>query len=191
MKKIYRQIYYKYLDFLRKFSFVYQRVRYYFHPNIHLGKNVRLSKNVKLEILFGGQINIGDNTEIMDGCRIWTYGGSIFIGKNCSINPYTVIYGHGGTRIGDNVLIAGHCMIVPSNHIFDNPEELIRKQGLTEKGIKIESDVWIAHGCSILDNVTIKKGAIIAAGSVVNKSVSSYTINAGVPVREIKKRSKL
>jgi acetyltransferase-like isoleucine patch superfamily enzyme len=150
---------------------------------------VRLWKNVKLEVLYGGKITIGDNTEIMDGCRLWTYGNSISIGKDCSINPYTVVYGHGGTTIGDNVLIAGHCMIVPSNHIFENPDKLIREQGLTEQGILIGNDVWIAHGCSILDNVTIGEGSIIAAGAVVNKSIDKYTINGGVPVRELKKRS--
>lgn len=187
MSKLYRRFYFKYLDIIRKARFEYRRLRYYFHPNVHLGKKVLLGKNVRLDILFGGKITIGDNTEILDGCRIWTYGGEISIGNNCSINPYTIIYGHGGTKIGNDVLIAGHNMIVPSNHIFNDTNKLIREQGLTELGIVIEDNVWIAHGCTILDNVTIESGAVIAAGSVVNKSINRNTVNAGAPAREIKK----
>jgi acetyltransferase-like isoleucine patch superfamily enzyme len=39
-----------------------------------------------------------------------------------------------------------------------------------------------------LDGVTIKTGAIIAAGSVVNKDVEQYAIAGGVPAKVIKMR---
>ena len=186
MNNFFRRLYFKYLDVIRNFRFKYRRLRYFFNPKVQLGKNVCLGKNVRLDILYGGTISIGDNTEILDGCRVWTYGGEISIGTNVSINPYSIIYGHGGTKIGNDVLIAGHSMVVPSNHIFDNPKKLIREQGLSEKGIIIEDNVWIAHGCTILDNVTIGFGAVIAAGTVVNKSIKPNTVNAGIPVRELK-----
>jgi acetyltransferase-like isoleucine patch superfamily enzyme len=117
------------------------------------------------------------------------YGGCITIGDNCSINPYTVLYGHGkGLVIGSNVLIAGHCLIIPANHVFARTDITINKQGTASKGIIIEDDVWIGAGCQVLDGVTIGKGAIIAAGSVVNKSVDAYTIVGGVPAGFIKNR---
>jgi acetyltransferase-like isoleucine patch superfamily enzyme len=65
-----------------------------------------ISKSAKIELKFGGQIYIAGNTEVLEGVIIQTYGGLIQIGKNCSINSYTIIYGHGGVKIGDNVLIA-------------------------------------------------------------------------------------
>jgi acetyltransferase-like isoleucine patch superfamily enzyme len=118
-----------------------------------------------------------------------TYGGIIEIGSNCSINPYTIIYGHGlGTKIGNNVLIAGHCMIIPANHNFSHTDVPINKQGINSKGIIIEDDVWIGSGCQILDGITIGKGAVIAAGAVVNKSVEPYNIVGGVPAKIIGKR---
>ena len=140
------------------------------------------------EIRDGGKIFIGKNSQILDGVLILTYGGTIDIGENCNINPYTIIYGHGGTKIGNNVLIAGHCMIIPNNHIFSDKNIPISKQGCIAKGITIEDDVWIGHGCSILDGVTIGKGSIIAAGSVVSKSVEAYSVVAGVPAKKIKER---
>jgi acetyltransferase-like isoleucine patch superfamily enzyme len=156
--------------------------------NILIKKDCRIDSSAKLSTKFGGTIEIGENTELLNGVLVMTYGGNIKIGNNCSINPYTIIYGHGGTSIGNNVLIAGHCMLIPNNHNFNDRSIPINAQGNTYKGIIVEDDVWIAHGCSILDGVTIGKGAIIAAGSVVNKSVASYTIVGGVPAKKIKDR---
>ncbi len=150
---------------------------------IHLGFLFRLN--------LGGSIEIGEETEILTGVILATHGGRIKIGKRCSINPYTIIYGHGNTIIGDDVLIAGHCMIIPSNHIFMELDVPINKQGLSQKGIIIEDDVWIGCGCSIHDGVTIKKGSIIAAGAVVRKDTEEYSVNAGVPSKLIKYRHEM
>jgi acetyltransferase-like isoleucine patch superfamily enzyme len=155
---------------------------------VFISAGVKIAQSARAEIKFGGEIYIGENTELLDGVLVYTYGGKIKIGKNCSINPYTIIYGHGGTEIGDNVLIAGHCMIIPNNHNFKNKNKLIMEQGNTSKGIYIGNDVWIAHGCSILDGVNIGEGAVIGAGSIVNKDVPAYAIVAGVPARIIKYR---
>jgi acetyltransferase-like isoleucine patch superfamily enzyme len=64
----------------------------------------------------------------------------------------------------------------------------IRQQGSTSRGIQIEDDVWIGHGCSILDGVVIGRGAIVAAGSVVTKNVPSFAVVGGVPARVLKQR---
>lgn len=162
--------------------------RWFTNPKISVGANVRIAQNAKVQVRYGGEITIEENTELLDGVLVLTYGGKIKIGKNCSINPYTIIYGHGGTTIGDNVLIAGQCMIIPNTHKFAEKETLINQQGNKAIGITIEDDVWISHGCSILDGVVIGKGAVVAAGSVVNKSVEPYTVVGGVPAVKIKKR---
>jgi acetyltransferase-like isoleucine patch superfamily enzyme len=155
-------------------------------PNIEISKNCTISRSAKIDIVYGGSISIGNGSEILDGVLILTYGGNIKIGSNCSVNPYTIIYGHGNTCIGNNVLIAGGCMIIPANHIYDNKLRDIREQGMSLKGIIIEDNVWIGHGCSILDGVVIKKGSVICAGTVVTKSVDEYSVLAGVPGRVIK-----
>lgn len=156
--------------------------------NIFLCTTTKITESAKVETRFGGEIFIGENTEVLDGVLILTYGGKIKIGNDCSINPYTIIYGHGGVEVGNNVLIAGHCMIIPNNHNFSNKNISIREQGNTSKGIIIEDDVWIGHACSILDGVTLGKGSVISAGSVVTKSVEPYTIVAGIPAKTINKR---
>lgn len=147
-----------------------------------------IQKSAVIKSWKGGKVAIGMNTEIMHGVIILTYGGTITIGANCSINPYCILYGHGGLTIGNNVLIAGGTMVIPSNHCFTSKEVPIAHQGNTCKGIIIEDDVWIGHACSILDGTTIGRGSIVAAGSVVNSDVPAFTIVGGVPAKVLKRR---
>jgi acetyltransferase-like isoleucine patch superfamily enzyme len=172
-----------------KYLAIYKKILIKRDKNIVLGQRVYISLDAQLETRYGGKITIGDNSEIWDGVKLLTYRGNISIGTDCKINAYTVIYGHGNTEIGNNVLIAGHCMIIPNNHGFAARNIPMSIQPCTTKGIKIEDDVWIAHGCSILDGVTIGTGSIVAAGSVVNKDVPPYSIVGGVPMRILKSRN--
>lgn len=137
---------------------------------------------------YGGSISIGEFTEVREGVLILTYGGDITIGANCSINPYAVIYGHGGLQIGNNVLIAAHCVIIPSNHNFSNLEIPINQQGLSKRGIVIENDVWLGAGVKVLDGVKIGEGSIVGAGSVVTTSIPPYCVYVGIPAKFLRKR---
>jgi acetyltransferase-like isoleucine patch superfamily enzyme len=188
----------KFLLFKKLFGKVYtfhkrvlDRIQYWTvltNPNIHLSASTSVDASAKVQIKYGGSIHIGDNTEVLEGVIIQTYGGKITIGSGCSINPYTVIYGHGNTIIGNNVLIAGGCMIISSNHSYTDLNKTIKDQESVSKGIAIESNVWIGHGCSILDGVVIGEGSVIAAGSVVNASIPPFSVAAGVPAKVIKRR---
>ena len=108
-----------------------------FGKHVQVDSTVTLAESAVVEIRYGGEINIGAFTELLDGVLILSYGGKISIGSKCSINAYTIIYGHGGVTIGNDVLIAGHCMIIPNNHNYKNKHVAIRDQGATSKGIII------------------------------------------------------
>ena len=54
--------------------------------------------------------------------------------------------------------------------------------------VKIGNDVWIATNVTILRGVEIGDGAVIAAGSVVTKSVPPYAVVGGNPAKFIKWR---
>jgi virginiamycin A acetyltransferase len=58
----------------------------------------------------------------------------------------------------------------------------------TKGPIIVNDDVWIGENALILSGVTIGKGAVIAAGSVVVKDIPSYAIAGGNPARIIKYR---
>lgn len=157
--------------------------------NIYIHKNSRVSLRAVLDTRLGGQIRIGQRTEILPGVQIATYGGDISIGADCSINPLVVIYGHGGVKIGDFVQIATQVTIIPANHIFRDPTTPIAKQGLTTRGITIEDDVWVGSGARILDGVTVGRGSIIGANSVVTKSTDPTGIYVGCPARFLRWRN--
>lgn len=56
--------------------------------------------------------------------------------------------------------------------------------------IVIEDYVWLCTRCTVLGGVTIGRGAVVAAGAVVTKSVEPYAIVAGIPARKVAERSK-
>ncbi|OON92457.1 MAG: hypothetical protein ATN32_09665 [Candidatus Epulonipiscium fishelsonii] len=157
------------------------------HPNLHIGKYSSLDK-----VYFGnirdGSIKIGNNCSISRYVCIMPFGGHIKIGNNCCINPFSIIYGHGNLTIGNNVLIATQCVIIPANHKFDRLDIPIRLQGETRKGIIIEDNVWIGSNVKILDGVKIGAGAVIGSGSVVNKDIPKNAIAVGVPAKVKKYR---
>jgi len=155
---------------------------------INVGPGARIAMSCKIRTTGGGTLSIGTNTRLLDLVLIYTYGGDIKIGKNCSINPFCVLYGLGGLEIGDDVRIAAHTVIVPANHSFDTLGIPIWRQPETRKGVRIGNDVWIGCGCRILDGVVIGQGCVVGAGSVVTRNLPDYSIAVGVPARVIGSR---
>jgi acetyltransferase-like isoleucine patch superfamily enzyme len=158
---------------------------------ISLGKQVNLRSGVTLEMLdHQSHLIIGTGVTLDLGVSIKAHSGSgaIEIGDHTYIGPYTCLSGK-DIKIGMNCLIASHSSIYASNHIFTDPTQLINQQGHTYKGIVIEDDCWLGTGVKVLDGVTIRRGSIIGAGSVVTKDVPSYSIAAGIPAKVIDYRT--
>ena len=157
-------------------------------PGVQVKWGTLIEPGVVLSPQGGGTIAIGKDCYLYRGSQLYSMGGAILIGDNCSVNPNSVLYGAGGLTIGNGVRIAASSTIVPANHIFSDRNRFIYKQGLDKKGINIEDDVWIASGVRVLDGVTIRKGCVIGANSVVTKSTEEYGIYVGVPAKLIKHR---
>ncbi len=162
---------------------------------IRLGKNVVVERGTILSVDREGEsfIDIGDHSYFYSNCVIKAADGWIKIGNDCSINEFAILFGGGGLgggglEIGNDVRIAAHVKIVPMNHIYEDPKTPIRLQKIKAIGIKIEDDVWLGVGSTVLDGVTIGKGSVIGAGAVVTKDIPPYSIAVGVPAKVIKKR---
>jgi acetyltransferase-like isoleucine patch superfamily enzyme len=171
-------------------SFVSFRAELVNPGRISVGNNVVIEGHARL-IANGGkgaEIIIGDDTYIQPYAVLKANGGKIMLGKNCTVNDYAVLYGHGGLTIGNDVHISTHAVFVPANHVFKDPSTPISKQGETKNGITVGDDVWIGANSSILDGVNIGKGCVIGAGAVVTGPVPPFSVAAGVPARVIKQR---
>jgi acetyltransferase-like isoleucine patch superfamily enzyme len=153
------------------------------------GKNAIVMRGAVLNCEQGGTIDIGPQTVIHPGAMLLPYGGFIRLGRRCSVNPYTVLYGQGGLIIGDHVRIAAHCVIVPANHGIALDGGLIADQPLSRRGIKIGNDVWIGAGARVLDGAVIGDGCVVAAGAVVRGTLEPHGIYAGVPARLVRRRA--
>lgn len=131
--------------------------------------------------------SIGKNTYIREGCLI-NHPSQVAIGSNVYIGRFCELDGFGGLSIGNDVHIASFSAIYTSNHKYGRGDLLMREQGYIGKKVVIEDDVWIGSHAVILPGVTIHKGAIVGAGSVVSSDVAAFSIVAGVPAKLIKNR---
>ena len=141
-------------------------------------------------------LKYGNDLHIGRGTRLWApkqlkIGNSVYIGKqvhieaNCEIGDYCLIanrvaivgrHDHDFSAVGFPVRYAPWV----GSHCFPSPYA-------DEKAV-IESDVWLGYGAIVLTGVTIGRGSIVAAGSVVTKDVPSYSIIGGVPASVIGQR---
>jgi len=114
--------------------------------------------------------------------------GLLKIGDRVNIN-HNVMLGasdNGEIIIGNDVLVGPNVVIRASNHVSSQKDIPINQQGHAAGRIVIEDDVWIGANSVILPNITIGKGAVIGAGSVVTKDVPFYSLAGGVPAKVIK-----
>ena len=175
--------------------FIGKNVAIRYPKNLHLGNQVIIEDGAEINCLASNGMYLGDRVSIGKYAIIRPsnmYGGPIgeglVMGNNSNIGPYNYIGCSGKITIGDNVMLAPRVSIYAENHVFDNPNITIKAQGVYKKEVVIEDDCWIAANAVILAGVTIGKGSVVAAGSVVNEDVPAFSVVAGVPARVIKSR---
>lgn len=117
------------------------------------------------------------------------FQGKVVVGKRCCFSDNCLMNGGSeGIRIGDDVMIAPNCVLVAFGHEYQDLEIPMISQPWTYGTIVIEDDVWIGANCTITQGVTLGRGCIVGAGSVVTKDVARHSIVGGVPARVIGSR---
>jgi acetyltransferase-like isoleucine patch superfamily enzyme len=144
-------------------------------------------------------IELGSNV-IIDGI-LNTYNGKgkIKIGDYSYVGPNTRIWSYDSIVIGSHVQISHNCNVFDSNtHPTDAKQRrldyynIIFKDGGNQndevvcKPTELENDVWIGCNVCIMKGVTIGARSIVAAGSVLTKSIPSDVIVAGNPAKIVK-----
>ena len=138
------------------------------------------------------RIVIGAECSIDSFVKIKPSGGSgdVVLGERCYLNSGCVLYSGNGIRIGNDVLIAANCTLAPVNHAYRDRQLLIREQGFgpSRGGIVIEDDVWIGANCVLLDGAVLRRGCVVAAGSLVRGELPAYSICRGTPAVPVDER---
>jgi acetyltransferase-like isoleucine patch superfamily enzyme len=158
---------------------------------------MKIGKGTKIEeivVNWPHQVIVGDNSVLERGVNIkfpgvWRPGPLIGIGNNTLVAKDCEINITESLSIGNDCLIAAGCRLIDHDHGTDIGK-LMRKQECPGSPIVIGDDVWIGSDTIVLKGVRVGDGAVIAAGSVVTKSVPSMEIWAGIPARKIGERKK-
>ena len=171
------------------------------HVTLSHGRHIRCGKNVKFEdyaevhglcsegLVFGDYVTISRGVMIRPSSY---YGGDLgaglVMGEHSSIGPYGYVGCSGKITIGKNVMFGPKCSLFAENHVFSDTESSIKSQGVAQRGITIEDDCWIGSNVTILDGVTIGKGSVIGAGTLVTKDVPAGSIVTDKREKRIRSR---
>ena len=104
--------------------------------------------------------------------------GSVFINYNCVILDTSPVH------FGDHVLIAPGVCISCVGHALD-PEQRVRSV-TTSAPIVLEDGVWVGANAVICGGVTIGRGSVIGAGSVVTHDIPAGVVAAGCPCKPLR-----
>lgn len=152
----------------------------------------------RIERTNGGKITLGKGVILRSSACSNTAGafhpvslctignGHISIGNNSGLSS-TVIVSESSVTIGKNVLIGVNTSIIDTDfHPVDAVQRRIPHTHGKTSPITIGDDVFIGMNSIILKGVTIGKGAVIAANSVVTKSIPANTMVGGNPAKVIR-----
>ena len=143
---------------------------------IQIDSHFRVGKLFDIRIFKRGTVRIGKNFEARKYVNIFsdsgqiTIGDDVFFNNGCSINAMLKVC------IGDNCLFGENVKIYDHNHIFNNKNKPISKQGFDVGRVIIGSNSWIGSNVTILRNVTIGDNVVIGANCLIYKSVQSNSV---------------
>ena len=140
------------------------------------------------KITFPHMVDLDDDCRIGDFVFIFA-GEGVKIGKNTDVQPHTTIWGGGLTIIGDRVSTGPGTVFLSATYSHEKGMKMV--DGLGEGSAKtlggklvIGNDVYIGAKCVIMP-VNIGEGAVIGAGSFVNKDLEPWGIYVGSPAKKI------
>lgn len=126
---------------------------------------------------------IGQESCVLAGCKFWI--SEFRLGNRSFINKYCIFSGYGSRQdgsyihIGDDVMVGFNVTFCANGHQIGDRTHRAGEHVCNP--IVVENGCWIGANSTILGGVTIKKGCIIAAGSVVIKDCEEDGLYAGNP----------
>ena len=144
-------------------------------------------KTISTKIVLGNDVYISRLCRLSSGSSEDYIGeviieDSVHVGQNCFLD------GAGKLKIGKDSMLGPNVIFFTGDHDFRDPTVPIRFQGGIPKPIIVEEDVWLGANVIVLGGVTIGKGSVIAAGSVVTKDIPPYSIAVGTPAKVVGQR---
>jgi acetyltransferase-like isoleucine patch superfamily enzyme len=152
----------------------------------HFGEGSRFG--LPVDIVNPQAISIGDNVYLGPGCMLWTQGERVTleIGDGTGATGYCVFSACSQVRIGPSVLMGRGIHIMDHNHGRGRPDVPIIDQELEDVApVEIGAGAWLGDHAIVLPGVTIGRGAVIGANSVVTTDVPERSVAVGAPARVV------
>jgi acetyltransferase-like isoleucine patch superfamily enzyme len=170
-------------------AFIEPGVRLLVPRRIHLGRRVMVGEGCFLDANTPqGRIELQDDVWLSRGSYIVAGEAEVVVGPQTYVGHRCLIYGHAGVTVGRDVLLANDVQLICGNHTFSRRDVPIRAQPPQGAPIVVEDDVWLGASAIVLGGVTVGRGAVVGAGSVVTRSLPPYSIARGVPARVVGQR---
>lgn len=131
--------------------------------------------------LFGAKI--GKGVRVQGSVKVWQ-PWKLKIGAGSWIDGGVSLYSVDEITIGSNAVVSEGAFICTATH--DISSEVFE---LVTKPIGIADSAWICARAVVMPGVSIAEGAVVAAGAIATKNVSPWTVVAGNPAKEVKKRA--
>jgi acetyltransferase-like isoleucine patch superfamily enzyme len=135
----------------------------------------------------GGKLSFSGGAWLETNSLIHCAGGNISIGSRAFINRNVTIVSVESIVIGDDVLLGDGVSIYDHDHGTNKSGIAYGKQSLITAPVVLKNNVWVGCHSVVLSGVVIGDGCIIAAGSVVTKSIPAGELWGGVPAKFLKK----
>ncbi len=160
-------------------------VRLFVNPVCHVkGKRSRICRRVRKDLFPFRKFSIGHNSTVEDFATLNNGVGDITIGHNTRIGIGSVLIGP--VSIGNDVRIAQNVVCSGLNHGYQDVTLPIWQQSVVTAPITIGDGTWVGSNAVVVAGVSIGEHCVIAAGSVVTKSVDDYHVVGGNPAKILK-----
>ncbi|RFA11061.1 acetyltransferase [Subtercola boreus] len=136
------------------------------------------SHTVRLGALRLWGAKIGSGTSISRGTTVFDID-KLVIGRDCSIGFRCLFDARGGITLGDNVVLASDTQLITGSHVIDSDDFAAEFKPIT-----IDSFAWVASRSTVVSGVTIGRGGVVGACSLVREDVPPMAVVAGVPARQ-------
>lgn len=161
-------------------------VKVFLNPLKHKhGKGSLIRRRTRMDVLPFNYFEIGINSTIEDFSTINNGVGDVIIGDRTRIGLGCVLIGP--VKVGNDIMFAQNIVVSGLNHGYRDINLPPSLQPVETKPIVIEDNVWIGANSVITAGVTVGKHCVIAAGSVVTKSIPPYSVAGGNPAKILRK----
>lgn len=180
--RIFKKIYSIWVSLVYPFASIGRNVDFHFTSGLSRQHASRISLGNSVSLRRGAWLNVADQNPAGEPV--------IVIEDNCAMGTYSIISGKNRIHLERDVLVSQWALIMDHNHAYEDITTPVVKQGITEGGrIRIGQGSWIGRGAAILcpkGELTIGRNCVIAANSVVTRSIPDYSVVAGLPARIVR-----